>query len=84
MTLPFSLTLKTIPSIQTIIYKLSKGRFCHSEAAWLTLLVIIEIAEVGKHSVNPVFQLVSSGATFVAKSYVESKIICVSLFPLRE
>lgn len=39
---------------------------------------------VGKHSVNPVFQLVSSGATFVAKSYVESKIICVSLFPLRE
>ena len=38
----------------------------------------------GKHSVNPVFQLVSSGATFVAKSYVESKIICVSLFPLRE
>ena len=46
MTLPFSLTLNTIPSIQTIIYKLSKGRFCHSEAAWLTLLVIIEIAEV--------------------------------------
>lgn len=37
-----------------------------------------------KHSVNLVFQLVSSGATFVAKSYVESKIICVSLFPLRE
>ena len=46
MILPLSRTLKTIPSIQAIRQTGSKGRFCHSWAAWLALFVMMEMADV--------------------------------------
>ncbi|MNV59624.1 hypothetical protein D3C71_1520560 [compost metagenome] len=46
MTFEFSLTLKTIPSIQTIRYTSSKGRFCQATTSLATALVIREMVEV--------------------------------------
>ncbi|OQB70992.1 MAG: hypothetical protein BWX93_00480 [Bacteroidetes bacterium ADurb.Bin139] len=43
MTFTPSQTLNMIPSIHTIRYCRSRGQFCHSCTAWVTLLVIMDM-----------------------------------------